>query len=91
VDSVCQLPPRDVDNRRAPVTIMGGYTEWIFGGRGTALLLPRYVRDRTDGPLSCPTGDQLRRGQLPRGAKAWLRTSRATVVPSRCPSLVAKR
>lgn len=43
----------DLDNRRARVTIKGGHTEWIVWGRGTALLLPRYLRGRTHGPLFC--------------------------------------
>ena len=41
----------DFDNRRARVTVKGGHTEWIVWGRGTALLLPRYLRGRSRGPL----------------------------------------
>lgn len=41
----------DLDNRRARVTVKGGHTEWIVWGRGTALLLPRYLHGRTRGPL----------------------------------------
>lgn len=43
----------DFDNRRAIVTIKGGATVWIVWGRGTALLLPRYLRGRESGPLFC--------------------------------------
>lgn len=43
----------DFDNRRAAVTIKGGDTSWIVWGRGTALLLPRYLRGRETGPLLC--------------------------------------
>lgn len=43
----------DVENRRAPATVKGGDTEWIVWGRGTALLLPRYLRGRESGPLFC--------------------------------------
>jgi site-specific recombinase XerD len=43
----------DFDNRRAPVTIKGGDTDWIVWGRGTALLLPRYLRGRESGPIFC--------------------------------------
>jgi site-specific recombinase XerD len=43
----------DLDNRRARVQVKGGHTEWIVWGRGTALLLPRYLRGRTRGPLFC--------------------------------------
>jgi len=43
----------DLDNRRAHVQVKGGHTEWIVWGRGTALLLPRYLRGRTRGPLFC--------------------------------------
>lgn len=41
----------DFENRRAAVVIKGGATEWITWGRGTAMLLPRYLRGRTRGPL----------------------------------------
>ena len=41
----------DLDNRRAAVTVKGGDTGWIVWGRGTALLLPRYLKGRTAGPL----------------------------------------
>lgn len=41
----------ELDNRRAAVTVKGGNTGWIVWGRGTALLLPRYLRGRTAGPL----------------------------------------
>ena len=41
----------DLDNRRARVTVKSGHTEWIVWGRGTALLLPRYLHGRTRGPL----------------------------------------
>jgi site-specific recombinase XerD len=41
----------DFENRRAPAVVKGGDTEWITWGRGTALLLPRYLRSRTRGPL----------------------------------------
>jgi integrase len=41
----------DLDNRRARVTVKGGNTEWIVWSRGTALLLPRYLRGRQAGPL----------------------------------------
>jgi integrase len=43
----------DFDNRRAIVTVKGGATVWIVWGRGTALLLPRYLRGRESGPLFC--------------------------------------
>jgi site-specific recombinase XerD len=43
----------DFDNRRARVTIKGGHTDWIVWGRGTALLLPRYLMGRRTGPLFC--------------------------------------
>lgn len=43
----------DFENRRAKVTIKGGDTAWIVWGRGTALLLPRYLRGRRSGPLFC--------------------------------------
>lgn len=43
----------DFDNRRARVTVKGGDTAWIVWGRGTALLLPRYLRGRETGPLFC--------------------------------------
>lgn len=43
----------DFDNRRARVTVKGGDTAWIVWGRGTALLLPRYLRGRHSGPLFC--------------------------------------
>jgi site-specific recombinase XerD len=53
--AVLQLNVEDLDleNRRAPVTVKGGDTEWIVWGRGTALLLPRYLRGRQTGPLFC--------------------------------------
>jgi integrase len=53
--AVLQLNVEDLDfeNRRAPVTIKGGDTEWIVWGRSTALLLPRYLRGRETGPLFC--------------------------------------
>jgi len=41
----------DFDNRRARVTVKGGGTAWIVWGRGTALLLPRYLHGRQTGPL----------------------------------------
>ena len=41
----------DLDNRRARATVKGGHTEWIVWGRGTALLLPRYLHGRDRGPL----------------------------------------
>lgn len=41
----------DLDNRRAAVTVKGGDTGWVVWGRGTALLLPRYLHGRTAGPL----------------------------------------
>lgn len=41
----------DLENRRAAVTVKGGNREWIVWGRDTALLLPRYLRGRTTGPL----------------------------------------
>ena len=41
----------DFDNRRATVTVKGGGTDWIVWGRGTALLLPRYLHGRQAGPL----------------------------------------
>jgi integrase len=41
----------DFDNRRAKVTVKGGDTAWIIWGRGTALLLPRYLHGRQTGPL----------------------------------------
>jgi site-specific recombinase XerD len=41
----------DLENRRAPVRVKGGDTKWITWGRGTAMLLPRYIKDRTRGPL----------------------------------------
>lgn len=41
----------DFDNRRAKVTVKGGDTGWIVWGRGTALLLPRYLHGRAAGPL----------------------------------------
>ena len=43
----------DFDNRRAKVTVKGGNQEWIVWGRGTALLLPRYLHGRRAGPLFC--------------------------------------
>ncbi|MGH7744332.1 MAG: tyrosine-type recombinase/integrase [Candidatus Dormibacteria bacterium] len=43
----------DFDNRRAKVTVKGGNTDWIVWGRGTALLLPRYLKGRQAGPLFC--------------------------------------
>ncbi|MFR9802816.1 tyrosine-type recombinase/integrase [Pseudonocardia sp. RS010] len=43
----------DLENRRAAVTVKGGDTGWIVWGRGTALLLPRYLRGRSHGPLFC--------------------------------------
>jgi len=43
----------DLDNRRVRVTVNGGHTEWIVWGRGTALLLPRYLKGRARGPLFC--------------------------------------
>jgi site-specific recombinase XerD len=43
----------DFENRRAAVTIKGGDIGWIVWGRGTALLLPRYLRGRETGPLFC--------------------------------------
>lgn len=43
----------DFENRRAAVTVKGGDTAWIVWGRGTALLLPRYLRGRETGPLFC--------------------------------------
>jgi integrase len=43
----------DFDNRRATVTVKGGATVWIVWSRGTALLLPRYLRGRESGPLFC--------------------------------------
>jgi site-specific recombinase XerD len=51
--AVLQLNAEDLDfdNRCAPVTVKGGDTEWIVWGRGTALLLPRYLRGRESGPL----------------------------------------
>jgi site-specific recombinase XerD len=41
----------DLENRRAPVRVKGGDTKWIIWGRGTAMLLPRYLKGRTRGPL----------------------------------------
>jgi site-specific recombinase XerD len=41
----------DFENRRAPVVVKGGDTEWLTWGRGTAMLLPRYLRGRDRGPL----------------------------------------
>lgn len=43
----------DLENRRAAVVVKGGDTGWIVWGRGTALLLPRYLQGRTHGPLFC--------------------------------------
>lgn len=43
----------DFENRRAAVTVKGGDTAWIVWGRGTALLLPRYLHGRESGPLFC--------------------------------------
>lgn len=43
----------DLDNRRARITVKGGNTDWIVWGRGTALLLPRYLKGRQTGPLFC--------------------------------------
>ena len=43
----------DLENRRAAVTVKGGDTGWIVWGRGTALLLPRYLTGRSHGPLFC--------------------------------------
>src|SRR5699024_5074137 len=43
----------DFENRRAAVTVKGGDTGWIVWGRGTALLLPSYLRGRESGPLFC--------------------------------------
>ncbi|MGH3196080.1 MAG: tyrosine-type recombinase/integrase [Streptosporangiaceae bacterium] len=43
----------DFENRRAAVTVKGGDTAWVVWGRGTALLLPRYLRGREAGPLFC--------------------------------------
>ncbi|HET9258113.1 MAG TPA: tyrosine-type recombinase/integrase [Pseudonocardiaceae bacterium] len=53
--AVLQLNVEDLDfeNRRAPVTVKGGDTEWIVWGCGTALLLPRYLRGREAGSLFC--------------------------------------
>lgn len=59
----------DFDNRRAKVTIKGGDTAWIVWGRGTALLLPRYLRGRTSGPLFCS-------GRRPGPARRSATTSR---------------
>lgn len=52
-EAVLQLNVEDIDveNRRARVTVKGGDIEWIVWGRGTALLLPRYLRGRPAGPL----------------------------------------
>jgi integrase len=41
----------DFDNRRATVTVKGADHAWIVWGRGTALLLPRYLHGRQAGPL----------------------------------------
>jgi site-specific recombinase XerD len=57
----------DFENRRAPVTVKGGDTEWIVWGRGTALLLPRYLRGRESGPLFC---SERRPGPARRAAAA---------------------
>lgn len=43
----------DFDNRRARVTSKGDHTDWIVWGRGSALLLPRYLHGRHTGPLFC--------------------------------------
>lgn len=43
----------DLDNRRARVQLKGGDTGWITWGRGTAMLLPRYLHGRRAGPLFC--------------------------------------
>jgi integrase len=43
----------DFENRRAKITVKGGDVGWIVWGRGTALLLPRYLRGREAGPLFC--------------------------------------
>jgi integrase len=43
----------DFENRRARVTVKGGDTTWVVWGRGTALLLPRYLHGRRCGPLFC--------------------------------------
>jgi hypothetical protein len=43
--------------------VKGGHTEWIVWGRGTALLLPRYLKGRARGPLFCA---DRRRGPLRR-------------------------
>jgi len=42
----------DLDNRRARIRVKGGDTGWITWGRGTAILLPRYLRGR-QAPLFC--------------------------------------
>jgi hypothetical protein len=47
----------DLENRRAPVRIEGGDTRWITWGRGTAMLLPRYLKGpHPGGHCSCRTG-----------------------------------
>lgn len=43
----------DFDNRQVKVTVKGGNIGWIVWGRGTALLLPRYLKGREAGPLFC--------------------------------------
>ncbi len=59
----------DLDNRRARIRVKGGDTGWITWGRGTALLLPRYLRGRRAGPLFC---SERRPGPARRAATpAW--------------------
>jgi integrase len=45
------VPDLDLPNRRARVTRKGGAQDVIVWQTGTARLLPRYLRGRTDGPL----------------------------------------
>jgi integrase len=57
------VPDLDLPNRRARVTRKGGAQDVIVWQTGTARLLPRYLRGRTDGPLFVT--DRRARVQLP--------------------------
>jgi len=59
----------DLDNRRARIRVKGGDTGWITWGRGTAMLLPRYLRGRQAGPLFC---SERRPGQARAQPTLWL-------------------
>ena len=52
------------------MSIKGGDIAWIVWGRGTALLLPRYLRGRETGPLFCSERRPGPRRKAPTASRA---------------------